>query len=128
MVEAVIYFDSFEPGAKRRTAFESLEPKESLYEDFLGQILVVFFVASEVATVGQDSSLVALDELFEGTQVAFGRFEGSLKQVVVWIFQVIRYWLVYGRRVGRLSISQQGDHWQSKKSHRGWHKNLFEEM
>ena len=125
MVEAVIYFDSFEPGAKRRTALESLEPKESLDEDFLGQILVVFFVASEVATVGQDSSLVALDELFEGTQVAFGRFEGSLKQVVVWIFQVIRYWLVYGRRVGRLSISQQGDHWAVEKVTSGMAQKSF---
>jgi hypothetical protein len=75
----MIYFDSFEPGTKRGAPLECLERKESLDEDFLGKILVVFFVASEIAAIGQDSALVAFDQLFEGTQIAFWRIEGGLE-------------------------------------------------
>ncbi len=69
-VQAVVDLDALQPGRELGAPFEALEPEERLDEDLLREVLGVVRRTGQIAAVGEDLRLVALDQHLERSGVA----------------------------------------------------------
>ena len=83
MVQAMIYLYSLEPTGKRGPTLETSESEERLYQNLLGKILSIVLITGDIPAVGNDTSLIAQDQLLKSSQITLRGFSRLMQKLFI---------------------------------------------